>query len=337
MILVALARTNILRLQFDELRSRCWSSQWFLSGWAHLSYSLALAHFALPAFPLFFLAISRFRSPSLLLSKTISIFSRQAYSSDTDGNILQPGGCPEPSPGICFRIAWSCDPCRRRVQRHTFHACTSDHDSPGELHLPEDFLAKGDPLRRRRPDCDLQERVAYCDAFHARHLRESRLPARESSSPRRDCILYHRAYSNGSSSEIVSERAENKAHRLATRWYPNSTLARRFRDLGTLRVPENTRSGKERPLSRRKSRKCLRSIRCIAGNHMKFHETKISGVFEIHIEPNSDDRGFFARAWCWNEFEDHGLNPKLVQCNTSYQHAKGGTLRGMHYQVAPFP
>jgi dTDP-4-dehydrorhamnose 3,5-epimerase len=69
---------------------------------------------------------------------------------------------------------------------------------------------------------------------------------------------------------------------------------------------------------------------------MKFHETKIPGVFEIHIEPHSDDRGFFARAWCRNEFEDHGLNPKLVQCNTSYNTLKG-TLRGMHYQAAPFP
>jgi dTDP-4-dehydrorhamnose 3,5-epimerase len=68
---------------------------------------------------------------------------------------------------------------------------------------------------------------------------------------------------------------------------------------------------------------------------MKFRETKISGVFEIHLEPISDDRGFFARAWCKNEFEDHGLDPRVAQCNLS-RNKKRGTLRGMHYQAAPF-
>jgi dTDP-4-dehydrorhamnose 3,5-epimerase len=69
---------------------------------------------------------------------------------------------------------------------------------------------------------------------------------------------------------------------------------------------------------------------------MKFHETKISGMFEIHVEPKSDDRGFFARVWCRKEFEDHGLNPQLVQSSTSFN-TQEGTLRGMHYQEAPFP
>lgn len=69
---------------------------------------------------------------------------------------------------------------------------------------------------------------------------------------------------------------------------------------------------------------------------MTFHETKIAGVFEIHLEPKLDERGLFARSWCQKEFEIHGLNPKLMQCNVSFNTRKG-TLRGMHYQVAPYP
>jgi dTDP-4-dehydrorhamnose 3,5-epimerase len=69
---------------------------------------------------------------------------------------------------------------------------------------------------------------------------------------------------------------------------------------------------------------------------MTFHETKISGVYEIHLEPKLDERGFFARSWCQKEFENHGLNPRLVQCDVSFNTRKG-TLRGMHYQVAPYP
>jgi len=48
-----------------------------------------------------------------------------------------------------------------------------------------------------------------------------------------------------------------------------------------------------------------------------------------------DERGYFARAWCRNEFEEHGLESALVQCNISFNTQKG-TLRGMHYQAAPF-
>jgi dTDP-4-dehydrorhamnose 3,5-epimerase len=68
---------------------------------------------------------------------------------------------------------------------------------------------------------------------------------------------------------------------------------------------------------------------------MKFLETKISGVFEIHSELVHDERGFFARSWCQNEFASHGLNPRVVQCNISGSLRKG-TLRGMHFQEAPF-
>jgi dTDP-4-dehydrorhamnose 3,5-epimerase len=68
---------------------------------------------------------------------------------------------------------------------------------------------------------------------------------------------------------------------------------------------------------------------------MIFHETKVKGAFEIDIEPKADERGFFARCWCQKEFESHGLNSKLAQCNISFN-ARKGTLRGMHYQAPPY-
>lgn len=67
---------------------------------------------------------------------------------------------------------------------------------------------------------------------------------------------------------------------------------------------------------------------------MIFRETKLKGAFVIELEPKEDERGFFARTFCRKEFQDHDLNPNLVQCNISYNKKKG-TLRGMHYQVAP--
>jgi dTDP-4-dehydrorhamnose 3,5-epimerase len=67
---------------------------------------------------------------------------------------------------------------------------------------------------------------------------------------------------------------------------------------------------------------------------MIFQETKLSGVFEIHLQPAHDSRGFFARSWCQKEFENRGLDPNVVQCNVSFNNRKG-TLRGMHYQEAP--
>jgi dTDP-4-dehydrorhamnose 3,5-epimerase len=68
---------------------------------------------------------------------------------------------------------------------------------------------------------------------------------------------------------------------------------------------------------------------------MKFIETEIKGAFLIDPELLEDERGFFARTWCLKEFEQHGLNSEWVQCNISYNKLKG-TLRGMHYQVAPY-
>ena len=68
---------------------------------------------------------------------------------------------------------------------------------------------------------------------------------------------------------------------------------------------------------------------------MKFQETRLRGVFEIHLEPVADERGFFARTWCEKEFKAHGLNASLAQCNVSFS-AQKGTLRGMHYQAEPY-
>jgi dTDP-4-dehydrorhamnose 3,5-epimerase len=68
---------------------------------------------------------------------------------------------------------------------------------------------------------------------------------------------------------------------------------------------------------------------------MIFHQTDLMGVIEVRLDPKTDERGFFARSWCQDEFKAHGLNPALVQCNVSFNKRKG-TLRGMHYQVAPF-
>lgn len=67
---------------------------------------------------------------------------------------------------------------------------------------------------------------------------------------------------------------------------------------------------------------------------MIFNTTALQDAYVIELEPYQDERGFFARSWCVNEFKDHGLNPQLVQCNVSYN-AKAGTMRGMHYQAAP--
>lgn len=67
---------------------------------------------------------------------------------------------------------------------------------------------------------------------------------------------------------------------------------------------------------------------------MLFTETKLKGAFILDLELREDPRGFFARTFCMKEFEAHGLKPTVAQCNLSYNH-KAGTLRGMHYQIAP--
>jgi dTDP-4-dehydrorhamnose 3,5-epimerase len=68
---------------------------------------------------------------------------------------------------------------------------------------------------------------------------------------------------------------------------------------------------------------------------MRFQATALEGAYLIEIEPRADERGFFARSFCRHEFEAHGLNPAVAQCNISFN-ASARTLRGMHYQAEPF-
>lgn len=67
---------------------------------------------------------------------------------------------------------------------------------------------------------------------------------------------------------------------------------------------------------------------------MIFTETRLKGALIVEMEPIRDNRGFFARAWCQREFEAHGLISRFVQNNITFS-PKRGTLRGLHYQIAP--
>ncbi len=67
---------------------------------------------------------------------------------------------------------------------------------------------------------------------------------------------------------------------------------------------------------------------------MQFAETRLPRVFIIDLDRVEDDRGFFARSFCAEEFRREGLSPVLSQCNVSFNRGRG-TLRGMHLQIAP--
>lgn len=67
---------------------------------------------------------------------------------------------------------------------------------------------------------------------------------------------------------------------------------------------------------------------------MIFTETPVRGAYLIDLEKRGDERGFFARAFCRNEFASKDLAASFVQVNDSLS-AQKGTLRGMHYQLAP--
>ena len=69
---------------------------------------------------------------------------------------------------------------------------------------------------------------------------------------------------------------------------------------------------------------------------MIINRTPIEGVAIIDLELREDDRGFFARSFDSSEFAAAGLEPVVDQCNISFNH-KAGTLRGMHFQIAPHP
>lgn len=68
---------------------------------------------------------------------------------------------------------------------------------------------------------------------------------------------------------------------------------------------------------------------------MKFIETELKGAYIIEPEFLKDNRGFFARSFCQNEFKERDINFQIVQSNISYN-IKKGTLRGMHYQTEPY-
>ena len=68
---------------------------------------------------------------------------------------------------------------------------------------------------------------------------------------------------------------------------------------------------------------------------MKFTPAPLDGSYIVDLDRHEDQRGFFARSWCAREFEAEGLSARLVQCNISWNRSRG-TLRGMHYQAAPF-
>lgn len=67
---------------------------------------------------------------------------------------------------------------------------------------------------------------------------------------------------------------------------------------------------------------------------MKFLPIALSGAFVIEPELREDERGFFARVLCVNEFAEHGLCTQWLQANIAHNKFKG-TTRGMHYQHAP--
>jgi len=68
---------------------------------------------------------------------------------------------------------------------------------------------------------------------------------------------------------------------------------------------------------------------------MRFTATPLAGAFIIDVQRHEDSRGFFARTYCEQEFAAHGINQQPVQSNISFNTTRG-TLRGMHYQRAPY-
>ena len=68
---------------------------------------------------------------------------------------------------------------------------------------------------------------------------------------------------------------------------------------------------------------------------MNFTKTGFTGVYLIEIEKFKDERGFFARTFDFNFFEENKLVSKFIQSSISYN-IKKGTIRGMHYQTNPF-
>ncbi|MFL6231270.1 MAG: dTDP-4-dehydrorhamnose 3,5-epimerase [Pyrinomonadaceae bacterium] len=67
---------------------------------------------------------------------------------------------------------------------------------------------------------------------------------------------------------------------------------------------------------------------------MIFTETILGGALIIELKRFEDERGYFAQSFTQSQFAGHGLNPRVAECNTSFN-IKKGTLRGMHFQLPP--
>lgn len=68
---------------------------------------------------------------------------------------------------------------------------------------------------------------------------------------------------------------------------------------------------------------------------MRFSESHLKGNYLIDLDLLEDERGFFSRLFCQNQFSEHGLNTEWVQINNSSS-LKSGTLRGIHFQETPY-
>lgn len=68
---------------------------------------------------------------------------------------------------------------------------------------------------------------------------------------------------------------------------------------------------------------------------MIFRESGLEGAFVVEVDRIEDERGYFARTFCHREFREHGLTVEIVQANIAFN-LRRGTLRGMHYQAAPY-
>lgn len=71
------------------------------------------------------------------------------------------------------------------------------------------------------------------------------------------------------------------------------------------------------------------------GVRLIFSPTPLAGAYVVELEQIGDERGFFARSFCREEFEALGLDPRIAQSNISFNRRRG-TLRGLHYQAAPY-
>jgi len=67
---------------------------------------------------------------------------------------------------------------------------------------------------------------------------------------------------------------------------------------------------------------------------MIYTETPLRDAYVVELEKHADERGFFARVFCEQEFSKQGLTDRFVQVNDSLARTKG-TLRGLHYQLSP--